>query len=162
MWFIIEWFDTTNVQEAWISISDAVRLKPAVIRTVGTIVNSNDDFLTVAGSVGTEGELGDVNCIPQGCIIFIVPLRNSDMPKRNYRKEYDNYHAKPVEKKRRASRNKARSIAVKQGKASKGDGKDVHHASGNPMNNSSLAIKSKSANRSFERTKSGAKKNRRA
>jgi len=83
------------------------------------------------------------------------------MTKRNYRKEYDTYHAKADQKKRRASRNKARSIAVSQGRASKGDGKDVHHASGNPMNNASLTIRSKSANRSFKRTKSGAKKNQR-
>ena len=80
--------------------------------------------------------------------------------KRNYRKEYDNYHGKPVQRKRRASRNKARAIAVKQGRVSKGDGKDVHHTSGRPMNNSSLSIRSKSANRSFPRTRSGAKKNR--
>jgi len=81
--------------------------------------------------------------------------------KRNYRKEYDNYHGKPVQRKRRASRNKARAIAVKQGRVSKGDGKDVHHSTGNPLNNSALTIKSKSANRSFPRTKSGAKKHKR-
>jgi len=81
------------------------------------------------------------------------------MAKRNYRKEYDNYQGKPKQIKRRGSRNKARKIAMEQGKVTKGDGKDVHHASGNPMNNTSLTIKSKSKNRSFKRTKSGAKKN---
>jgi len=161
MWVLIEWYDTTNMQEPWSSLPDAMEIRPAVIRTVGAIINSTDDFVTVAGSVGTEGELGDINCIPQGCIIVNIPLRSADMAKgkRNYRKEYDNYHSKPAQKKRRGSRNKARAIAEKQGRVSKGDGKDVHHASGNPMNNSSLTIKSKSANRSFPRTKSGAKKN---
>jgi hypothetical protein len=160
MWVLIEWLDTTSIQEPWASHQDAMDIRPAVIRTVGAIINSNDDFITVAGSVGTEGELGDVNCIPQGCIVFNIPLRSLKMPKRNYRKEYDNYHAKGEQKKRRTSRNKARAIAVKAGRASKGDGKDVHHTSGNPMNNSSLSIRSKSANRSFPRTKSGAKKSR--
>ena len=81
------------------------------------------------------------------------------MPKRNYRKEYDNYQGRPEQIRRRSSRNKARALAMAKGKVSKGDGKDVHHASGNPMNNTSLTIKSKSKNRSFKRTKSGAKKN---
>jgi hypothetical protein len=44
----------------------------------------------------------------------------------------------------------------------KGDGKDVHHTSGNPMNNKKLSVKSKSSNRSFARTKTAGKKNRRA
>ena len=46
---------------------------------------------------------------------------------RNYRKEYDNYQGKPVQKKNRAARNGARRIAMAAGKVSKGDGKDVAH-----------------------------------
>ena len=84
------------------------------------------------------------------------------MTKRNYRAEYDKYHAKPKQKKRRASRNAARAIMAKKGKVTKGDGKDVHHTTGNPMNNKKLAVKSRSTNRSFKRTKSGKKVNPRA
>ena len=82
--------------------------------------------------------------------------------KRNYRKEYDNYHAKPEQKKRRASRNAARTKMAKAGLVKKGDGKDVHHTTGNPMNNKKLSVKSKSANRSFARTKTAGKKNPRS
>jgi|TARA_R100000458_G_C8137034_1_gene149723 hypothetical protein len=82
--------------------------------------------------------------------------------KRNYRKEYDNYHKRPKQIKRRASRNKARAIMAKRGVVHKGDGRDVHHTSGNPMNNKKLSVKSKSSNRSFARTKTAGKKNRRA
>ena len=46
---------------------------------------------------------------------------------RDYRKEYDEYHAKPQQKKRRAARNKARKAAEKAGRVKKGDGKEVHH-----------------------------------
>ena len=81
---------------------------------------------------------------------------------RNYRKEYDNYHASPEQRARRASRNKARRKAMKSGRASKGDGKDVHHTTGDPMNNAYLSIRSKSKNRSFARTSTGAKKNRKS
>lgn len=46
---------------------------------------------------------------------------------RDYRKEYDEYHAKPEQKKRRAQRNAARNDAMKDGRVSKGDGKEVDH-----------------------------------
>lgn len=80
--------------------------------------------------------------------------------KRNYKSEYANYQGKPEQIKKRASRNKARSLLEKQGKVSKGDGKDVDHKDGNPKNNSksNLRVQSKKENRSFARTKSGGKK----
>ncbi len=37
------------------------------------------------------------------------------------------YNARPEEKKKRAERNKARREAIAEGKAAKGDGKDVDH-----------------------------------
>ena len=62
---------------------------------------------------------------------------------RNYRKEYDNYQGKPAQKKRRAMRNKVRRMMEREGKVKKGDGKDIHHRDGNPMNfkKSNLSIK---------------------
>lgn len=69
--------------------------------------------------------------------------------KRNYRREYDQYHAKPEQKKRRAGRNKARSLMEKAGKVKKGDNMDVDHKDRNPKNNSksNLRVQSKSKNR---------------
>ena len=69
---------------------------------------------------------------------------------RNYKKEYANYHVRPLQKVNRAGRNKARKLAVSKGAALKGDGKDVHHVDGNPRNNSSknFRVVKKSANRS--------------
>ena len=55
---------------------------------------------------------------------------------RNYRKEYDEYHARPDQKKKRANRNAARRKLASQGRVRKGDGMDVHHKDGNPLNNS--------------------------
>ena len=79
---------------------------------------------------------------------------------RNYKQEYKNYHASPEQKKKRASRNAARSEMEKRGKVRKGDGKDVAHRDNNPKNNSgkNLAVQSKSKNRSFARTKSAGMK----
>ena len=38
---------------------------------------------------------------------------------RNYRNEYDSYHKKSKQKKRRAGRNKARAMMIKAGRAKK-------------------------------------------
>lgn len=46
---------------------------------------------------------------------------------RDYKKEYEEYHSKPEQKKNRAQRNSARREAEKDGRVSKGDGKDVDH-----------------------------------
>lgn len=81
---------------------------------------------------------------------------------RNYKNEYAKYQGTEEQKKRRAKRNTARRKMVKAGKAKKGDGKDVHHKSGNPNNNalSNLSAVSKKKNRSYPRTKTARKKNR--
>jgi hypothetical protein len=79
---------------------------------------------------------------------------------RNYAKEYANYHSRPEQIKRRSSRNKARRLAIKAGKAKVGDGKDIHHKDGNPLNNKNGNLRSmnRSKNRSFARTKTARKK----
>tara|TARA_Y100001938_G_C8071180_1_gene423158 strand:- start:725 stop:946 length:222 start_codon:yes stop_codon:yes gene_type:complete len=69
---------------------------------------------------------------------------------RNYRKEYDNYQGRPLQIKRRSSRNKARRKMVKQVGKNRLNGKDIDHRDRNPMNNSrkNLRITSKKRNRS--------------
>ena len=91
-----------------------------------------------------------------------MAVKKKKKAKRNYRKEYDNYHASAKQKKNRASRNAARANAKKAGK--KVAGKDVTHKDGNPRNNkaSNLGGASKSKNRSYARTKTARKKNPRS
>ncbi len=77
------------------------------------------------------------------------------MPKRrnrNYRREYDQFHAKPEQKKRRASRNTARRRALSKGSVKKGDSKEVHHKDKNPRNNSpkNLQVVSRKWNRTHQ------------
>lgn len=47
--------------------------------------------------------------------------------KRDYAKEYRDYHSKPEQIANRAARNHARLEATKAGKVHKGDGKEVDH-----------------------------------
>lgn len=91
------------------------------------------------------------------------PIPSSKGYKRNYKQEAK-YHATPEQKKRRASRNAARRKMEKAGKVRKGDGKDVAHKNGSPRDNrkSNLSVQSKSKNRSYARTKSAGKKNKRS
>ena len=85
------------------------------------------------------------------------------MARRNYKKEYANYHSKPAQKVNRAGRNKARKIVMKAGGTAKVAGKDVHHKNGNPRDNraGNLTVASKTANRSFKRTRNAKKLTRR-
>tara|TARA_R100001510_G_C7463058_1_gene82719 strand:- start:50 stop:295 length:246 start_codon:yes stop_codon:yes gene_type:complete len=79
---------------------------------------------------------------------------------RNYKKEYKNYQGTAEQKKRRAMRNKVRRMMLRKGKVKKGDGKDVHHKDGNPLNakSSNLKIVKRSKNRSFPRNRKAGKK----
>jgi len=75
---------------------------------------------------------------------------------RDYKKEYANYQGTPEQKKKRAARNKARRQMEREGKVSKGDGMDVHHAKplakGGSNDRSNYKVVAKSKNRSFKRT----------
>ena len=68
---------------------------------------------------------------------------------RNYKKEYENYHSKPEQKKDRAGRNSARRMMKKKNGNSL-LGRDVDHKDRNPRNNtmSNLRVQSKLMNRS--------------
>ena len=72
------------------------------------------------------------------------------------------YNSKPEQIKKRAERNAARREMMKAGKVHKGDGKDVDHkrplAKGGSNSSSNLRVRSKSANRSFARTKNAGMK----
>jgi len=77
---------------------------------------------------------------------------------RNYRQEYDRYQGSEVQKKNRANRNAARRKAMKSGKVSKGDGKDVAHVKAmdkGGTNGDGVKIETASQNRSFKRDASG-------
>jgi hypothetical protein len=72
--------------------------------------------------------------------------------KRDYKKEYRNYHGKPKQRKERAARTAARELMKKKGPVKKGDGKDIDHK--RPLRNggskgiNNLRVRAKSENRS--------------
>ncbi len=77
--------------------------------------------------------------------------------KRDYRKEYDEYHGTPKQRKNRSSRVLARRKVIKRVGEGAVKGKDVDHKDGNPRNNSDrnlriLSIKKNRANSKKKRT----------
>jgi len=77
---------------------------------------------------------------------------------RDYKKERS-YDGKASVKKKRNARNRARYQMEKEGKVSKGDGKDVDHkrplSKGGSNKRSNLRVKDASKNRSYARNKKG-------
>ena len=83
--------------------------------------------------------------------------------KRNYKKEYKNYHSKPEQRKARSSRVMARRKMAKAGLVKKGDGKDVHHVNGNALDkNGATKVVKASQNRSYPRKRNAGKRNSRS
>jgi len=68
---------------------------------------------------------------------------------RDYSKEYREHGGTEKQKKRRAARNKARRFMERNGRARKGDGREVDHKDFNPENNSpsNLRMVSEETNR---------------
>ena len=78
---------------------------------------------------------------------------------RDYKDEYKKYQGKADQIKNRAQRNTARADAVKAGKVSKGDKKDVDHktpiSKGGGNGKGNTRVVSVSSNRSFKRNSKG-------
>lgn len=80
--------------------------------------------------------------------------------KRNYKKEYEEYHGTPAQKKRRADRNRARRAAEKRGAVRKGDDKEVDHIGSNRtgrLNKVPTRVISRTANRKRQPKRGGKK-----
>ena len=79
---------------------------------------------------------------------------------RKYKQEYKQNQSSSTEKKRRASRNKARKEALRKGRVRLGDGNDIDHKNTNPLDNSkkNLRVQPRSTNRSFPRNKKAGKR----
>lgn len=86
--------------------------------------------------------------------------RKSNAKKRSVQQR--KFNGTPEQKKKRAMRNKARRDALREGKVSKGDGKEIDHKkplrSGGTNAKSNLRVRDKSANRADNGGRGGRKK----
>lgn len=85
---------------------------------------------------------------------------------RDYKKEYEKYHSRPEQIKRRSERTTLRREANAKGITHKGDGKDLDHikplSKGGSNSLSNARVESKHANRSFSRNSDGSLKRNKA
>jgi len=90
-----------------------------------------------------------------GGVVAVKPKK-----KRNYAQENARYKSRPEQIAKRSSRNAARRAAMRSGVVRKGDGKDVDHKNGNPMDNRPANLRAipASANRSFPRNSRAGKR----
>ena len=77
------------------------------------------------------------------------------MAKRNYRKEYDEFHASDEQKKNRAKRNAARNRAIKSGRVRKGDDMEIDHKKPLSKGGSNAPSNTRVVPRSKNRKKAG-------
>lgn len=81
---------------------------------------------------------------------------------RQYDVEYKKYHSRPEQRKNRSLRTVARNAAIADGRAARGDGKDLDHtralSKGGSNAKSNQRMVSASSNRSFARNKDGSMK----
>lgn len=78
--------------------------------------------------------------------------------KRDYKKEYREFHGTEEQKERRAQRNAARAKKEKEGKVHKGDGREVDHVGANRkgrLDNSKTRVVSKRTNRKKQPKRDG-------
>lgn len=82
--------------------------------------------------------------------------------KRDYKREYKEYHSTPEQRHNRSLRTVARNAAIADGRAQRGDGKDLDHrralSKGGSNAKSNQRMVSASSNRSFARNRDGSMK----
>lgn len=82
--------------------------------------------------------------------------------KRDYKREYEKYQGTAEQRKRRSERTVARNQAIKDGRVSRGDHKDLDHikplSRGGANTKSNTRVVSASTNRSFSRNANGSLK----
>ena len=77
----VEWQDITGHDRPWWEPEDAKGLRPAVITSIGVLVNEAEGYVTLAGSWEDDGALlGNVNCIPTGVIRKMEVIHDYNAP----------------------------------------------------------------------------------
>lgn len=72
---IVIWEDTAALEDTWSDKEEAKELLPGIMHSVGWILTKTNEYITITSSVEFDGDLvGDVNCIPTGCIKEIRQL----------------------------------------------------------------------------------------
>ena len=71
---LVHWMDITGMDEPGGELKDAEELTPAYVTPAGWVVVEHEEYIVVASTTGTEGELGNLNCIPKGVVKWMKKI----------------------------------------------------------------------------------------
>lgn len=65
----VDWIDIQAHGSEWKDWSEVAKMTTAKCMTVGFLVHEDEHQVKVVGSVVEGAQVGDVTCIPKGCIV---------------------------------------------------------------------------------------------
>ena len=74
---LVTWVDICSCDAAWMSLEDALEYAPSPIKTVGWIIEDNEEYIVMVSSFSVEEDdrvCGSVSAIPRSVIESIVLL----------------------------------------------------------------------------------------
>jgi hypothetical protein len=61
----VKWIDSCGPEDHWRLKAEVLDLAPVTFITTGWLLAESDEFITIANSVGNNGNFGGVICIPK-------------------------------------------------------------------------------------------------
>lgn len=85
----VDWIDIQAHGSEWKDWSDVAKMTTAKCMTVGFLVAEDEHQVKIVGSVVEGAQVGDVTCIPKGCIVKTLKLEQVqvDLPPARTRKK---------------------------------------------------------------------------
>ena len=73
----VVWNDAYRLSSRWVQRAQ-VDSEPVACHTLGWLIHTTDDYLSVAGTIGEDedSDIGEVIAIPLGCIVRITRLKD--------------------------------------------------------------------------------------
>ena len=72
--YIIEWLDHIAIA-SWLDTELIKKQKPALIRTIGFLVEENNEYIKLVDTITEDGDMGGLSLIIKSCIINIWHLK---------------------------------------------------------------------------------------
>lgn len=69
----VRWIDSCGPEDHWRFKDDVMKLRPTKMLTRGFLLVRDEDFITVASSIGGSGEFGGVVVIPRVAVTSVSP-----------------------------------------------------------------------------------------
>ena len=68
----IKWLDAYEMESGWLDLEDALKIKPPEVRSVGYVLKETEEYIILAGDLGSDQidkDVGRVTVIPGQWIV---------------------------------------------------------------------------------------------